>query len=97
VSHLTLTALGRVKLPWAANGVRAFLTAGPALTFPQDRRLDLGLAAGAELEYAIDEDLGLTLGTVYNYGMRNLAPSTDGEYLRLRHVVIRSGLVSRFR
>ena len=77
MSHLTLTALGRVKLRWAADGVRAFLTAGPALTFPQDRRLDLGLAAGAELEYAIeiDEDLGLTLGTVYNYGMRTWPPA----------------------
>lgn len=98
VTNLAVTALGRVNLPWAKNGLRASLMAGPALTFPHERRLDLGLAAGAELEYAIDEDLGFTLGTVYTYGMRNLATYTDrGEYVRLRNVVIRSGLVTRFR
>lgn len=80
------------------SGLRTFLLAGPALTFPNERRPDFGLAAGAESEYAMDEDLGFTLGTVYTYGTRNLATYTGGgEYVRLRNVVIRSGLVSRFR
>lgn len=98
LSHLTLRALGRVNLPWTENWLRAFLIAGPSLTLRRERRLDLGLAAGAELEYAVDDDMGVTLGTVYTHGMRNLATHTDmGEYMRLRNVAIRSGLLFRFR
>lgn len=123
--HLGLVALGRVNLPVAARGLRAYLAAGPALSWESschDRRtiqespvswlepgtrtwecegrdrLDFGLAGGLGLELRVAGSMGVTFGTLYTHGFRNLAKALDernGDTTKLRAVTIRTGLVYR--
>lgn len=124
--HLGLVALGRVNLPVAARGLRAYLAAGPALSWesschirttiqkspvswiikPGTRtrecegkdRLDFGLAGGLGLELRVAGSMGVTFGTLYTHGFRNLAKALAqqrGYTTKLRTVTIRTGLVYR--
>ena len=59
-------------------------------------RLDFGLAGALGLEYRRAGDLGVTLGTVYTHGIRNLTKALyqgRGESATSRAVTIRAGLV----
>jgi len=110
-SQMSLMALGRVNFQQWHDAVRWTLMAGPTLareicpseeSFPGNadecatNRSNIGLALGVGLEFGLAEDLGFTLGTLYNHGMRNLDRSPVlGEYVRQRAAVIRAGLVRR--
>lgn len=123
--HLGLVALGRVNLPVGAHGLRAYLAAGPALSWEascheritvleapgwiyvgtqswecDDRdRMDFGLAGGLGLEFRVAGNMGVTFGTLYTYGLRNLVKDSYrqwmGDTTKLRAVTIRTGLVYR--
>ncbi|MDE2762957.1 MAG: hypothetical protein OXQ94_06255 [Gemmatimonadota bacterium] len=61
-------------------------------------RLDFGLAGALGLEYRSAGDVGVTLGTVYTHGIRNLTKALyqgRGESATSRAVTIRAGLVYR--
>lgn len=110
-NQLALMALGRVNLPLAEHGSRAFLMVGPTVAgeiCPNGRiypgsagdchglKWDVDVTLGAGVEYGLADDLGLTLGTVYRHGLRNFSQSPlPGEFIRLRSVTIRGGLVYR--
>lgn len=52
---------------------------------------DFGLAAGAGIELALSEGLGLTLGAAYALGLRDIEASGGG--VKLRTTTVRGGLV----
>ncbi len=59
-------------------------------------RLDFGLAGALGLEYRMAGDMGVTFGTEYSHGLRNLTKvlyQGSGESARRRAVTLRAGLV----
>ncbi len=59
-------------------------------------RLDFGLAGALGLEYRMAGDMGVTFGTEYTHGLRNLTKvlyQGIGESARRRAVTVRAGLV----
>lgn len=123
--HLRLATLGRVDLLLARNGLRAYLAAGPVLSWEiscneeettfawpltpgdvgrttthecaTDRdQFDLGAAGELGFEYRVAGNMGITMGTVYTFGLRNLAKARGerkGDSKRRQSITIRTGLV----
>lgn len=60
-------------------------------------RMNFGLAAGLGFEFRLTGDMGVTLGTLYTHGFRNLAKRQDhrlfGANKKLRAITIRTGIV----
>ena len=55
--------------------------------------MDLGLAGGARLEIEVSEQMGISVGALYNLGLLNMDDSGDDWSIKNRVMTVQAGIV----